>query len=120
MSRPALKVAEIFRAYGPAWRQAQAGHVSLGELKVMWPSNSAARRWLEARQAELLPVEYYHLVLTLPVPVGALAWYNKSVLYHLLFQAAAETLLTLGADPCMCRSKSAVICRGSVVRADCH
>jgi len=60
---------------------------------------SAARRWLEARQAELLPVEYYHVVFTLPAPIGELAWYNKSVIYGLLFQVAAETLGTIAADP---------------------
>jgi len=60
---------------------------------------SAARRWLEARQADLLPVGYYHLVFTLPGPLGDLAYQNKRVLYTLLFQAAAETLLTIAADP---------------------
>jgi hypothetical protein len=60
---------------------------------------SAARRWLEARQADLLPVEYYHVVFTLPAPISELAYYNKSLLYGLLFQAAAETLLTIAADP---------------------
>jgi len=60
---------------------------------------SAARRWLEARQAELLPVEYYHVVFTLPAPISELAYYNKSVIYGLLFQAAAETLRTIAADP---------------------
>ena len=60
---------------------------------------SAARRWLEARQADLLPVDYYHLVFTLPAPISDIAWYNKSVVYGLLFQAAAETLLTIAADP---------------------
>ena len=60
---------------------------------------SAARRWLEARQADLLPVEYYHLVFTLPAPLSDIALYNKSVVYSLLFQAAAETLRTIAADP---------------------
>jgi hypothetical protein len=136
MLRPALEVADIFRAHGPAWRCAQAGHLSLGQLKVMSAIEqcrsaalgghlllcpacaqtqiaynscrnrhcpkcqaSAARRWLEARQAELLPVEYYHVVFTLPGPISDIAYYNKSVVYGLLFQAAAETLLTIGADP---------------------
>jgi predicted RNA-binding Zn-ribbon protein involved in translation (DUF1610 family) len=136
MARPALEVAEIFRAHGPAWRQAQAGRLSLGQLQVMSAIErcrsaalgghllhcpaceqtqiaynscrnrhcpkcqaSAARRWLEARQADLLPVEYYHVVFTLPAPISDIAYYNKSVLYGLLFQAAAETLLTIAADP---------------------
>jgi hypothetical protein len=136
MSRPALEVADIFRAHGPHWRHAQAGHLSLGQLKVMSAIErcrraelgghvlhcqacehtqiaynscrnrhcpkcqaSAARRWLQARQAELLPVEYYHVVFTLPGPISDIAYYNKSVLYSLLFKAAAETLLTIAADP---------------------
>jgi len=60
---------------------------------------SAARRWLEARQADLLPVDYYHLVFTLPAPISDIAYHNKAVIYHLLFKAAAETLLTIAADP---------------------
>jgi len=136
MARPVLEVADIFRAHGPAWRCAQAGHLSLGQLKVMSAieqcrsaalgghmlhcqscnhtriaynscrnrhcpkcQSSAARRWLEARQADLLPVEYYHVVFTLPAPIGEIAWYNKSVIYALLFQTAAETLFTIAADP---------------------
>lgn len=60
---------------------------------------SAARRWLEARQADLLPVEYYHVVFTLPAQISAIAYYNKAVLYDLLFDVAAETLRTIAADP---------------------
>jgi hypothetical protein len=60
---------------------------------------SAARRWLEAREADLLPVEYYHVVFTLPAAIGAIAWYNKRVIYGLLFDIAAETLRTIAADP---------------------
>jgi hypothetical protein len=60
---------------------------------------SAAHRWLEARQADLLPVEYYHVVFTLPAAISAIAWYNKAVLYSLLFDVAAETLRTIAADP---------------------
>jgi len=59
----------------------------------------APHRWLEARQADLLPVEYYHLVFTLPAPISDLAYHNKSVIYTLLFKAAAETLQTIAADP---------------------
>ena len=136
MARPVLEVADIFRLHGPAWRRQQAGHVSLGQLKVMSAieqcrsaalgghllqcqackqtqiaynscrnrhcpkcQSSAARRWLEARQAELLPVEYYHLVFTLPAPISDIALYNKAVIYHLLFQSAAETLRSIAADP---------------------
>src|SRR3989442_4200291 len=60
---------------------------------------SAARRWLEARQADLIPVEYYHVVFTLPAPIAAIAYSNKAVIYDLLFAVAAETLRTIAADP---------------------
>jgi len=60
---------------------------------------SAAHRWLEARQADLLPVEYYHLVFTLPAQIRALAYSNQSVVYAILFKAVAETLRTIAADP---------------------
>ena len=61
--------------------------------------SAAAKRWLEARQADLLPVEYYHVVFTLPAPIADIAFSNKAVLYGLLFDVAAETLLTIAADP---------------------
>ncbi len=136
MARPPLEVADIFRAHGPAWRRAQAGHLSLGQLKVMSAIErcrsaalgghvlrcqacdhiqiaydscrdrhcpqcqaTAARAWREERQAELLPVDYYHVVFTLPGPISDIASQNKSLLYNLLFKAAAETLLTIAADP---------------------
>jgi len=136
MGRPALEVADIFRAHGSAWRQAQHAHLSLGQLKVMSAIEqcrsaalgghvlrchtceqveiaynscrnrhcpkcqaSAARRWLEARQAELLPLDYYHVVFTLPAPISAIAYHNKAVIYDLLFELAAETLRTIAADP---------------------
>jgi hypothetical protein len=60
---------------------------------------SAAKRWLEDRQAELLPVEYYHVVFTLPDALSALAYQNKSTIYGLLFSTAAESLQTIAADP---------------------
>jgi hypothetical protein len=60
---------------------------------------SAAQRWLEARQADLLPVDYYHVVFTLPAPLSALAYTNKQLMYGLLFDIAAETLCTIAADP---------------------
>jgi hypothetical protein len=60
---------------------------------------SAAKRWLKARQNDLLPVEYYHVVFTLPAPINAIGYYNKSVVYRLLFDVAAETLRTIAADP---------------------
>ena len=60
---------------------------------------SAAHRWLDARQADLLPVDYYHLVFTLPEPISNLAFQNKQVIYNLLFQAAAQTLQIIAKDP---------------------
>src|SRR5438445_4237978 len=136
MGRPALEVADIFRAHGSAWRQMQQGHLSLGQLKVMSAIEQcrsaalgghvlrceaceqvqiaynscrnrhcpkcqarAARQWLEARQADLLPIEYYHVVFTLPAPIAAIAYTNKAVIYDLLFAVAAETLRTIAADP---------------------
>ncbi len=136
MARLALEVADIFRAHGPAWRDAQYDHLSLGQLKVMSAIEqcrtatlgghvlqciacehqdiaynscrnrhcpkcqaSAAKRWLEARQADLLPVAYYHVVFTLPAPISTIAYYNKAVIYALLFEIAAETLRTIAADP---------------------
>jgi hypothetical protein len=60
---------------------------------------AAAKDWLAARQADLLPVGYFHLVFTLPAEIGGIAYQNKTVVYDLLFRAAAETLLTIAADP---------------------
>jgi hypothetical protein len=136
VARPRLEVADIFRAHGPAWRKANAGHVGLGQLKVMSAietcrtaalgghvercedcahtrvaynscrnrhcpkcQGAAARQWLAEREAELLPVPYYHVVFTLPAAIGALAFANKAVVYDLLFKKAAETLITIAADP---------------------
>jgi hypothetical protein len=59
----------------------------------------AKARWLTARQAELLPVEYFHVVFTLPHALNPLAQGNPRVLYGILFAAARETLATFGADP---------------------
>jgi Transposase zinc-binding domain len=136
MARPALEVADIFRDHGAAWRDANAGHVSLGQLQVMSAIEScrtaalgghvaacedcahttiaynscrnrhcpkcqgaAARGWLAEREAELLPVPYFHLVFTLPAAIADIAYQNKSVIYDLLFKASSETLLTIAADP---------------------
>lgn len=136
MARPALEVADIFRDHGPAWREANAGGVSLPQLKVMSAIEScrtaalgghvarcedcqhtiiaynscrnrhcpkcqgaAAREWMEERQAELLPVPYFHIVFTLPAAMADIAYTNKAVIYDLLFKAASETLLTIAADP---------------------
>jgi hypothetical protein len=60
---------------------------------------AAARQWLEDREAELLPVPYYHVVFTLPAAISAVAFQNKAAVYDLLFRTAAETLTTIAADP---------------------
>ena len=60
---------------------------------------AAARTWMEERQAELLPVPYFHIVFTLPAAIGNIAYQNKAAIYDLLFKASAETLLTIAADP---------------------
>ncbi len=60
--------------------------------------STAAQRWLDARQADLLPVEYYHVVFTLPAPIADIAYQNKAAIYGLLFDMAAEVLLTIAAD----------------------
>jgi len=60
---------------------------------------AAAKDWLAEREADLLPVPYYHVVFTLPAPIADLASQNKAVLYDLLFKVSAETLLTIAADP---------------------
>jgi hypothetical protein len=60
---------------------------------------AAAKEWLADRQAELLPVPYFHVVFTLPGPVADIAYHNKAVVYDLLLKAAAETLITIAADP---------------------
>jgi putative transposase/transposase-like zinc-binding protein len=134
--RPSLEVADIFRGHGPAWRRANAGHVSLGQLKVMSAiencrtaalgghvarcekcahsqisynscrnrhcpkcQGAMAKEWLAAREADLLPVPYYHVVFTLPAAIADIAYQNKTVIYDLLFKASAETLITIAADP---------------------
>jgi len=136
VSRPAPEVADIFRDHGPAWRKANAGHVSLGQMKAMSAiercrtaalgghvarcekcahthvaynscrnrhcpkcQGAAAKDWLAEREAELLPVPYFHVVFTLPAPIGDIAYQNKAVIYDILFKAASETLITIAADP---------------------
>jgi hypothetical protein len=118
-----------------AWRSANAGHVSLEQLKVMSAiercrtaalgghvarcedcshtliaynscrnrhcpkcQGNVAREWLAERDAELLPVPYFHLVYTLPAAIRDIAYQNKAVVYDLLFKASAETTLTIAAD----------------------
>jgi len=60
---------------------------------------AAAKEWLAGREAELLPVPYYHVVFTLPAAIADIAYQNKAVIYGLLFKVSAETMLTIAADP---------------------
>ena len=60
---------------------------------------AAAKDWLAEREAELLPVPYYHVVFTLPAAIADIAYQNKAVIYDILFKASAETLITIAADP---------------------
>ncbi len=136
MARPKLEIADIFRDYGPAWRRANAGHVSLSQLKVMSSIEAcrtevlgghvaactkcdhqhiaynscknrhcpkcqgpAARDWMAARSEDLLPVEYFHVVFTLPAEIARIAYWNKKAVYGLLFKASAQTVTTIAADP---------------------
>jgi hypothetical protein len=173
--RPVLEVADIFRYHGAAWRDANRGHVSLEQLKVMsaiercrtaacrtkgaltfhWRAfgatrlccalrkrqlrpqyrrllqlrdacliartnscrnrhcpkcqGAAAREWLENRQAELLPVPYFHVVFTLPAAIADIAYHNKAVIYAILFKASSEAMLTIASDPKHLGAKIGVI-----------
>jgi len=60
---------------------------------------AAARQWLAAREADLLPVGYFHVVFTVPAEIADIAFQNKTAVYDLLFQAASETMITIAADP---------------------
>ena len=60
---------------------------------------AAARQWMAAREAELLPIPYFHVVFTLPSAIGDIAYQNKAVIYDLLFKASSETMLAIAADP---------------------
>jgi hypothetical protein len=107
MGRPALEVADIFRDHGQAWRAANRGHVSLTQIAYNSCRNrhcpkcqgAAAREWLTEREAELLPVPYFHVVFTLPSAIADIAFQNKRAIYNLLLKASAETLLKIAADP---------------------
>src|SRR4029079_2975670 len=132
----AVGVPSVFRAAGAGYRAAQAGHLSLQQLKVMSAietcrtaalgghvegcddcghtriaynscrnrhcpkcQGAAARAWLAEREADLLPVGYFHVVFPLPAQVATIAFQNKAPVYDLLFRAASETMMTIAADP---------------------
>src|SRR5258708_4140237 len=60
---------------------------------------AAAKEWLAAREADLLPVPYFHVVFTLPAKIGDIAYQNKAAIYDILFTASAETMTAIAADP---------------------
>ena len=136
MTAEAPELADILRAYTPAFLDAYGdttspeqrrvlrdlvrcrtaelgGHVEecdrCGQRRIAYNSccnrhcpkcQAAARaQWLDQRSAELLPVEYFHVVFTLPHEIGPLALQNRRRIYGMLFQATAESLLTIAADP---------------------
>ncbi len=136
MAAAPLEVADIFRRFGPAFRQTHADALGRGQLRAMnaiercrtaalgghveqcdacghrrITYNSCRHRacpkcqslaraqWLEDREAELLEVEYFHVVFTVPQPVATIAYQNRRLVYDLLFHASAETLRTIAADP---------------------
>ena len=97
-----LEVADIFRGHGEIC--ADRGHVrhaynSCRNRHCPKCQGQAREAWLAARQAELLPVPYYHVVFTLPAPLAEIAFHNKQVVYNILFRAASGTLRTITADP---------------------
>ena len=73
--------------------------VPLNEIQSVTTYETAARQWLAEREADLVPLPYYHVVFTLPSAIGAVAWQNKAEVYGLLFKAASEAMLTIAADP---------------------
>src|SRR5207247_11243338 len=112
VSRDQLKVMSAIERCGTA---ALGGHVAQCEndecrhIVISYNScrnrhcpkcqGAAAREWLAAREAELLPVGYFHVVYTLPAELRDVAYQNKRVIYHLLMKASAQTTLTIAADP---------------------
>ncbi len=135
-SESKLEIADIFRAHAPAWRRANAGHVSLSQLKVMSSVEAcrtealgghvaacgkcnhqhiaynscknrhcpkcqgpAARDWMTARAESSLPVEYFHVVFTLPAEIARIAYWYKKAVYGLLFKVSAQAVTTIAADP---------------------
>jgi hypothetical protein len=134
MPLPTPELADIFRQYGPAYRQAHSLPLHQHRLmqaieacrtpalggEVEWCDHCqythtryrscrnrhcpkcqglARAQWLEKRNAELLPTEYFHVVFTLPEPIANIAFYNKEVLYEILFRITALTLLSIAGDP---------------------
>ena len=108
-----LQQLKVMSAIEQCRTPALGGHVEgcedCGHLRVAYNScrnrhcpkcqGAAARAWLEEREADLLPVGYFHVVFTLPAEVADIAWQNKAAVYDLLFRAASAARLTIAADP---------------------
>src|SRR3954469_8934400 len=71
---------------------------------------AAAQEWLAEREAELLPVPYFHVVFSLPARIADIAYQNKAVIYDLLFKASSETMLTIAADPKHLGARIGILC----------
>lgn len=136
MGRLALEVADIFRLYGPAYREAHADSMTSGQRRVMHAIevcrtaelggdlercdqcghvivtyNSCANRhcpkcqslarakWLDKQRAQVLPIQYFHVVFTVPDRIASIALQNKQVVYGILFRSVSETLRRIAADP---------------------
>ena len=110
LSREQLRVmraVEICRTAALGGHVGECGHC--GHIRISYNScrnrhcpkcqNGARAKWLADRTAEVLPVEYFHVVFTVPRPVAEIAFQNPGTVYDILFGAASETLLTIGRDP---------------------
>lgn len=134
--KPLLEVADLFRAFGPAYREVHGhempvrhkrvmraieicrtaelgGHVDqcdhCGASRISYNScrnrhcpkcqSLDKERWLEAREKDLLPTSYFHLVFTLPEGLRPLALRHQRVIYNLLFKSVSETFIELAKDP---------------------
>ena len=104
--RALLRAIEICRTAALGGHLEQCSHCSHQRISYNSCRNrhcpkcqSLARaRWIEQRKAELLPVEYFHVVFTVPEKIAAIAFHNKKLVYSILFRTAAETLLTIAGD----------------------
>ena len=120
-----IEVADIFRQHGPAYRESHRlprNHLRVmraievcrtavlgGHLEISYNScrnrhcpkcqTLRKERWIEARSEDLLPIEYFHVVFTIPSELNPLASMNRKILYDLLFRSVSETLMELANDP---------------------
>src|SRR5208282_83903 len=121
-NRLAVEIADILRRHGQDYARAPAaplgrverrvisaitacrtaalgGHVEACDDCGVVCQGQARAKWVADRQAELLPVPYFHLVFTLPAPIAEIAFQNKTIVYAILFKAAADAMMALAANP---------------------